>query len=74
VRNEAFTTTSDYDLVASGGVYCVYSRSHFLDYVRHATIARADCPGPLTHIGVICLNHITDVVAVDLPVIRQLSI
>jgi hypothetical protein len=74
VRNEGFTTASDDDLVASGGVHCVYSRSHFLDYARHAAIARADYPGPLTHIGVICLNHIVDVVAVDLPVIRLLSI
>jgi hypothetical protein len=74
VRNEAFTTASNYDVIASGRLYCSYKKSHFLDYVKHATTAEADYPGPLTHIGINYLDHIIDVVAVDLPVIKRLTI
>ena len=72
VRNESFTVEDKDELADSGRLLRIYRKSYFLNYVERATIARPEYPGPLTHVCVVCLNHIIDVVAVDLPVIRQL--
>jgi hypothetical protein len=71
VRNECFVVedaTEEY----IGRLFCVYSRSHFLDYVRVATFASEEYPGHLQHYGINCLNHIVDVVSVEEPTIRPL--
>jgi len=72
VRNESFCTI-DREELWEGRLLCLYSRSHFLDYVARATIASSDYPGPLRHWGVNCLNHIVDVVAVDDPQVREIK-
>jgi hypothetical protein len=52
---------------------CRYAKSHFLKYVEDATIASDEYPGPLRHWGVICLNHVIDVVSTSDPVVRLLN-
>jgi hypothetical protein len=71
VRNEAYTQLDEYE-VHTGRSACVYSKSKFLDYVRASTFASDDYPGPITHYGFNCLNHIVDVAALDKPTIRAI--
>jgi hypothetical protein len=72
VRNESFCTL-DKEEVWEGRLLCLYSKSHFLEYVARATFAGADYPGPLRHWGVNCLNHIVDVVSSVDPHVREIK-
>jgi hypothetical protein len=56
----------------TGRVFCVYSKSKFLDFVKAGTIASDDQPGPYKHYGIVCLDHIVDVASVQKPEIRVL--
>ena len=68
VRNESASTFDPYEIIESGRVACVYTTSRFLDYVALSTTAAM----PYRHIAMHCLNHIVDVVSVNLPVVREL--
>jgi hypothetical protein len=68
VRDESFTQV-DEEEVHTGRLACVYSKSKFLDYVRSSTFASDEYPGPITHYGFNCLNHIVDVAALGKPTI-----
>lgn len=72
VRNESFCAL-DKEEVWEGRLFCLYSKSHFLDYLARATFASDDYPGPMRHWGVNCLNHIVDVVSTDDPQIRWIK-
>ena len=72
VRNESFVTADDSEIVLLGRLVRVYSKSNYLDYVSRATFAVATNPDPLLHVGMICENHIIDVVSIDLPRVRKL--
>ena len=69
IRNECFVSQDDSEEFI-GRLICLYSKSHFLDYVRAATFASDEYPGHLRHYGINCLNHIIDVVSVDEPKIN----
>ena len=71
VRNESLTILDDTES-RTGRLLCVYSQSHFLDYVRRATFATDEHPGPVQHISINCLNHVVDVVSVAPPRIHSL--
>ena len=71
VRNESYVTP-DKSEEFTGRLFCVYSKSHFLDYARVATFASDDHPGKLSHYGINCLNHTVDVVCVGEPEISIL--
>jgi hypothetical protein len=66
VLNESFTVRDDAEKF-EGKLFRTYSESKFLTYVRTATIASDDYPGPFTHYGIVCLNHIIDVTSSDAP-------
>ena len=72
VRNEAFCMLDGEELW-EGRLFCLYSKSHFLDYVARATFASADYPGSLRHWGINCLNHIVDVVSAADPQIWEIK-
>jgi hypothetical protein len=72
IRNESFVMMDKAEVVESGRLMCVYSKSHFLDYVSKSTFATNEHPGEFKHFGINCLNHIVDVVSVLEPEIRQL--
>jgi hypothetical protein len=71
VRNESYVVMDQAE-VFTGRLFNVYSQSHFLDYVRAATIASEDYPGKFIHYGINCLDHILDVVSIDEPAINIL--
>lgn len=69
IRNESYVVM-DKSEVFTGRLFNIYSRSHFLDYVRASTIASNNYPGPFVHYGINCLDHIVDVVSIDEPAIQ----
>jgi len=71
IRNESFVSRDEMEMF-SGRLFRTYSKSHFLDYVSKATFASEQYPGPLQHIGVICLNHIVDVISTKPPAIDKI--
>lgn len=72
VRNESYTTVDKYEIF-EGRTFVKYSKSRYLDFVQQATFADDTYPGPMTHWGIFCLNHIIDVVSCSQPVV-QISI
>jgi hypothetical protein len=69
IRNESYTQKDDEE-IHTGRLACVYSKSKFLDYVKASTFASDDYPGPITHYGFNCLNHIVDIAALEEPIIK----
>jgi hypothetical protein len=66
VRRESYVTTDEYE-VFEGRNFVRYTKSRYLDFVAQATFASDSYPGPMTHWGVFCLNHIIDVVSCSEP-------
>lgn len=62
VVNESYTVADDTERF-EGKLLRVYSESKFLTYVASATIASNDYGGPYTHYGIVCLNHIVEIVS-----------
>lgn len=72
VTNESFTFVDDTE-VRTGQLFSIYTKSHFLNFVRASTFATEDFPGPFTHYQINCLNHGIDVVSVSEPEIKILE-
>lgn len=66
VRNESYVTTDEYE-VFEGRNLVKYTKSRYLDFVEQTTFASDSYPGPMTHWGVFCLNHIVDIVSCSEP-------
>ena len=66
VRNESYTTVDDYEKF-EGRLIVKYTKSRYLDFVSKATFADSTFPGPLSHFGIFCLNHIIDVISTEEP-------
>ncbi len=66
VRNESFAGNDNNEKFV-GRLFCIYSKSAFLDYVSKSTFATAEYPGPFVHYGFNCLNHIVDVISLHSP-------
>jgi hypothetical protein len=73
VTNESFAPPDDDSSVrASGRLFRIYSKSHFLNFVSRATIATEQYPGPFKHFCVVSEMHVIDVVSTQMPEIRIL--
>lgn len=48
VRNESYVTTDEYEIF-EGRNFVKYTKSRYLDFVKHATFANESYPGPMTH-------------------------
>jgi hypothetical protein len=73
VLNESFSTVDPEGTIReSGKRFRVYLKSSFLEHIERSSIATHEYPGPFKHYSLVCENHIIDVVAQDLPSIRQL--
>ena len=70
IRNESFVTV-DAEEHYEGGLFRLYSKSHFMDFVSRATFATSEHPGPMRHHEVVCQDHIVDVVSIVSPQIRR---
>lgn len=70
VLNESYGTGDDYEEF-EGTLFRIYTKSHFLDYVARGSLATKLAPGPFTHYGLVCCNHVIDVTSSTAPVIKQ---
>jgi hypothetical protein len=71
VTNESYAMPSESEKF-SGRFARYYSKSLFLDYISHATVACNEYPGRLQHIGIVSECHIIDVISTALPRVRQM--
>ena len=73
VRNESYCSPDLYEEPGAGPALRTYTRSRFLDFVAAGTFASAKYPGPMTHYGLLCGNHVIDVVSVGAPSVRLID-
>lgn len=71
VMNESFAAVDEQERF-TGNRIRLYSKSRFMDYVARASFACDEFPGPTQHTGVVCENHIVDVIAATKPVVQRL--
>ncbi|GAA0177097.1 hypothetical protein SH2C18_03830 [Clostridium sediminicola] len=71
ILNESYTGQDDYEIF-EGKWFRIYSKSRYLDFIKSGTIATKDYPGPFKHYGIICFNHIIDIVSVSEPIIKEI--
>lgn len=69
VRNESYAVQEPASSQGTGRRVVEYSASRYLDYVREATLARDDHPGPVTHWCIHCAFHVVDVVSTRAPTV-----
>ena len=69
IRNESYTLRYEYE-VFEGRIFRLFEKSKYLDFIRLATFASEEHPGPFKHYGVAGLNHIVDIVSKDEPIVR----
>lgn len=77
VVDESYAYPDDYDKY-QGSRLVKYSQSRYWDFVKSAPSIRFeqaefDSDGTLAHWGLLCLNHIFDVISKDQPQIRELE-
>ncbi|MFD1702791.1 hypothetical protein ACFSCV_07220 [Methylopila henanensis] len=71
MRDESYVSALEGDPAASGRLFRILKASSFLRFVSRATFASETYPGPLTHMQIVCLTHVIDVVSPDLPIITS---
>lgn len=72
ITNESYTSFDEYERF-DGRIFRIYSKSRYLDYINLSTIVTNEYPGTFKHYGVICLNHIVNVVSVEEPLVREIE-
>ena len=72
VRNESYVMRDETEKYELGNLIRLYSDSKFLDFVRSATFACNEYPGPFQHVQVITEMHIIDVISTAAPAVRKL--
>ena len=68
VLNESFTVWDEYEDF-KGRIFRIYNRSRYLDFISNGTIASDEHPGPFKHYGIVCVDHIVDIVSTQESVI-----
>jgi hypothetical protein len=69
VLNESFALPEPETSTRTGRLFVEYTSSAYLNYLKRASWASSDYPGPCRHWAALCLNHIIDVASVDEPTI-----
>lgn len=69
VLDESFALPEPNTSIGIGRLFVEYQSSTYLNYLKRASWACADYPGPYRHWAALCLNHIVDVASVDEPII-----
>ncbi len=67
VLNESFASPEPETSTLIGRFFVEYRSSVYLDYLRRASFANDDYPGPYRHWAALCLNHIVDIASADEP-------
>jgi hypothetical protein len=68
VLNESYAAP-DGEEQYEGRRFRVYSKSRFIDYVARASFACPEYPGPSQHYGIVCENHVIDVISTVPPIV-----
>lgn len=71
VTNESFKTFEK-EAVRSGRLFCIYSKSSYLEYIRNNTIVAHIRDGELKHFAINCEMHIVDITSMSDPVIKKI--
>lgn len=69
VLNESFALPEPDASIRTGHLFVEYTSSMYLDYLKRASWACTEFPGPYKHWAALCLNHIVDVASVDEPAV-----
>lgn len=69
VLNESFALPEPGTSTHVGRLFVEYTSSTYLDYLRRASWASADFPGPYRQWAALCLNHVVDIASVDEPAV-----
>lgn len=72
VINEGYTVMDDFEEF-EGEVFRIYNKSRYLDFIKLGTISSDDYPGPFKHYGIVCLNHIIDIVSTTEPIVKEID-
>jgi hypothetical protein len=67
VTNESYGLIDRNEELMSGRKFQILTKSRFIDYLRSATFATDEYPGPTTHCRINCESQIIDVVATLMP-------
>ena len=67
VLNESYGAYPEAPEEFSGKLFRVFSRSHFLEFIKRTTCASDEYPGVLQHYQIACLNHVVDVICTGPP-------
>ena len=70
IINESFSMFQDQE-ERVGRLFCIYSKSTYLDYIRINTIVEYIREGELKHFAINCLNHTVHVASMDEPIITK---
>jgi hypothetical protein len=68
VLNESFTMLNEEE-ERIGRLFCIYSKSNFIDYVRVDSIAEIVMERQAKHFAINCLRHVINIVSFDDPII-----
>ncbi|HOA80316.1 MAG TPA: hypothetical protein PKK61_04540 [Defluviitaleaceae bacterium] len=74
VTNESFTSWDEYEQF-EGKAFMIYTKSRYLDFIKEHTLADQICGDvypPFRHYGIVCLNHIIDIVSIDTPKVTEI--
>jgi hypothetical protein len=74
ITNESFTSWDDYQIF-EGNAFRIYTKSRYLDFIQTYTFAHQVCGeiSLITHYGIVCLNHIIDIVTTATPVVIEMN-
>lgn len=72
ITNESLTVWDDFEEF-EGQAFRIYRKSRFLDFIKTHTFALDSFPGPFTHYGMVCIDHIINIVSVSPPIIAEIK-
>ena len=75
VRNESYALGWHKDEIGKGDYFLLFEKSRLLDFLPHfaeTEILEAYCQQGWQHYGILCQNHLIDVIAASEPKIRKL--
>jgi hypothetical protein len=70
VINESFSMFQEHE-ERIGRLFCVYSKSAYLDYIRNNTIVEHVREGELKHYAINCLNHTIYIASMESPIVTR---
>lgn len=73
VIDESYDHGDKYNIIAGKEeFYCIFSRSHFLDFISKETFATHEFPGPFQHYCIACCDHVIHVASENAPRVKQI--